>query len=124
MSASTVDVVRGWYAGPKPELLSEDCEWQVVETFPDGGRYVGREAIFGFLKNLRSRFDQWGASVDDVLDAGDEVVGIGSYRGTVKGSGKPFSCSFVHVWRVRDGKLSHLRQFADTLTLDRALNEG
>ena len=51
---------------------------------------------------------------DEFLEAGDEVVVLGRYRGTAKQTGKPLDVPFVHVWSLRDGKAWRFRQFLDT----------
>ena len=50
----------------------------------------------------------------EFLDAGDEVIVLGRYRGVAKETGKLLDVPFVHVWSFRDGKAWRFRQFLDT----------
>ena len=50
----------------------------------------------------------------EFLQAGDEVVVLGRYRGTAKQTGKILDVPFVHIWSLRDGKAWRFRQFLDT----------
>jgi ketosteroid isomerase-like protein len=44
-------------------------------------------------------------------------MGVGSYSGTCKETGKSFSARVVHVFRVRDGKIASFEQFTDTAAI-------
>lgn len=57
----------------------------------------------------------FGVEIDEVLDAGDTVVGLGHYVGTYKATGKPQRTQLVHVWRIKHGKAAQFQQYADTL---------
>jgi ketosteroid isomerase-like protein len=50
----------------------------------------------------------------EIHDAGDVVFGIGTYRGTGAATGNDFEAAFVHVWRLKNGKISGFRTFTDT----------
>ncbi len=91
-------------------------EWQQAQGLPHGGTYHGVEAV------RRSIFDpldtewweEFSADPDEFLDAGDDVVVLGRYRGIAKGTGKRLDVPFVHAWRLREGKAVLFRQFLDT----------
>jgi ketosteroid isomerase-like protein len=55
-----------------------------------------------------------GPAARDFLDAGDDVVVLGRYRGVAQGTGKKLDVPFVHVWTLQDGKAVRFRQFLDT----------
>ena len=59
-------------------------------------------------------WDDFTAVPDEFLDAGDEVVVIGRYRGVGKHTGKQLDVPFVHVWTMRGDKAVRFRQFLDT----------
>ena len=120
--SKNVEIVQRWYAGPSPEMLSDDCEWTIMQGFPHGGRWVGRDKIFGeFFPQVVSHFDGWQAQLDELIDGGEHVIGLGRYSGTAKTTGLSFSVPFAHVWKVRDGQIVHLRQYCDTNLLRQAL---
>jgi len=59
----------------------------------------------------------------EFLDAGEEVVVLGRYRGAAKQTGKTLDVPFVHVWSLRDGKAWRFRQFLDTAGWVEALSD-
>jgi hypothetical protein len=42
----------------------------------------------------------------------DRVLALGTYRG--KAAGGELAAPFAHLWTVRDGKITHFVQYADT----------
>jgi ketosteroid isomerase-like protein len=54
-------------------------------------------------------------------DGDKHVFVAGHYHGTTK-SGTSTTARFIHLWTIRDGKLAHMQQAADSLVIDRALN--
>jgi ketosteroid isomerase-like protein len=97
-------------------LLAPDCTWREMDGFPYRGTYRGpaevREQVF---YRLGSDWKGFSFALDEVLDAGDAVVAVGTYSGTYRATGKPMSARVVHLWRLRDGKAVSFEQFADTL---------
>jgi ketosteroid isomerase-like protein len=51
------------------------------------------------------------------------VFAIGTYRGTGVATGKNFEAAFVHVWRMKNGKVSGFRTYTDTHIWLQALGE-
>ena len=70
--------------------MDDDIEWQQAQGLPHGGVYHGvaevRANIFDPLD--RDWWSEFTAVPDEFLDAGDEVVVLGRYRGTAKQTGK------------------------------------
>ena len=103
--------------------FSEDVVWEQAQGLPHGGTYVGLDEV------RRNVFDplttQWwttfSAAHDDVLDAGDEIVVLGRYRGVAVETGRVLDVPFVHVWTFRDGRAVRFRQFLDTAGWNEAL---
>ena len=96
--------------------MDERIEWQQAQGLPHGGIYRGiaevRRNVFDPLD--RDWWSEFSAEPDELLDAGDEIVALGRYRGVAKESGKVLDVPFVHVWSLRDGKAWRFRQFLDT----------
>ncbi len=125
MSKENVAVVQGIYdafaAGDVAGVLgrmSSDIVWNEANNFPyaDGNPYKGPQAVAeGVFARCIGEWDGFGVDIDEVLDAGDTVVGLGHYVGTFKATGKPQRTQLVHVWRIKDGKAVQFQQYADTL---------
>jgi uncharacterized protein len=105
--------------------MHDDIEWQQAQGLPHGGTYRGtvevRANVFDPLD--RDWWAEFSAVPQEFLDAGDEVVVLGRYRGVAKGTGKALDVPFVHVWSFRDGKAWRFRQFLDTAGWVEALSD-
>jgi ketosteroid isomerase-like protein len=122
---TSAELARSFYdaleAGDLPgglALLAPDCAWTEMESFGHAGVYVGADAIRDnvFLRIVKE-WEHFRMDVEEVLDAGDKAVGIGTYAGTNKATGKPFSARVVHVFKTADGSIAAFEQFADTLAI-------
>ncbi len=96
--------------------MHPDIEWHQAQGLPHGGFYKGldevRRNIFDPLDS--EWWDDFTATPDEFLDAGDEVVVIGRYRATAKQTGKPLDVPFVHIWTLAGEQAVRFRQFLDT----------
>ncbi len=96
--------------------MHPDIVWHQAQGLPHGGVYHGlaevRRNVFDPLD--RDWWSEFTAEPDEFLDAGDEIMVLGRYRGVAKETGKKLDVPFVHVWTLRDGKAVRFRQFLDT----------
>ncbi|MEO5634153.1 nuclear transport factor 2 family protein [Gaiella sp.] len=96
--------------------MDEGIEWEQAQGLPHGGTYRGlaevRANVFDPLD--RDWWSEFSAVPDEFLDAGDEIVVLGRYRGVAKETGKVLDVPFVHIWGLRDGTVWRFRQFLDT----------
>jgi ketosteroid isomerase-like protein len=103
-------------------LFTSQVQWDIMPGFPYGGTYVGLEAVFNnFYGPLMQDFEDWRTVPEEILDAGDDVIALGHYHSRAKATGRDMTAGFAHVWSVREGKVTRLRQYADTVQLARAL---
>jgi hypothetical protein len=131
MSQDNVAVVRSVYEafakGDVPAVLAAmdpKIEWNEAENFPyaDRNPYVGPNAVLeGVFARIGGEWENFRVAPDELLDAGDSVVAQGRYLGVYKKTGGTISAQFVHVWRLRDGKLVKFQQYADTLQVAKAI---
>ncbi len=109
-AVSHVDLVRRSYdAFARGDLdavvadMHDDIEWQQAQGLPHGGTYRGlaevRRNVFDPLD--RDWWSEFSAVPDEFLDAGEEVVVLGRYRGVAKETGRRLDVPFVHVWSLR-----------------------
>jgi ketosteroid isomerase-like protein len=103
--------------------MADDIEWHQAQGLSHGGTYHGlaevRRAIFDPLD--AEWWAEFHAVPHEFLDAGDEVVVLGRYTGTAKGTARQLDVPFVHVWSWRDGRAVRFRQFLDTAGWNGAL---
>jgi uncharacterized protein len=96
--------------------LDPAIEWHQAQGLPHGGLYRGVDEV---RRNIFEPLDaewwsEFDAAPDEFLESGDQVVVLGRYRGTAKGSGKVLDVPFVHVWTLREARAIRFRQFLDT----------
>jgi uncharacterized protein len=127
MTQSNIEIVRGIYAAwPRGidaflEALSPDIEWRFADNFVYGrvNPLVGHQALReGSLKALKTDWEGFDGELDELLDAGETIVGLGHYVGTYKATGKHLRAQFAHLWTLRGGKVVRWRQYVDTKQFD------
>jgi hypothetical protein len=127
--SANVAVVRRFYENlSSPEVLmqvlSPTIRWEITPGFPYGGDYGGVDAVFGdFFGRVLSDFDEWRTIMNELHDAGDRVIALGTYSGRAKTTGKTFLARFSHCWTVDGGTLVRLQQCADTVQISKAFQE-
>jgi len=124
MSAENVAIVRALYEafgkGDIPGVLGkfdQKIEWREAENFiyADRNPYVGPNAILeGVFLRFVSEWTDFTVSPDSIIDAGEQVVTLGTYSGTHKKTGKSVRAQMVHVWNMSDGKAVRFQQYTDT----------
>jgi hypothetical protein len=120
---NTYELVRDHYAAnDRRDLagmiadIAPECRWTEMDGFPCAGTYIGPQAVVeNVFKALGEQFDDYTFTLERLLDAGDEAVGIGNYTATYKATGKSMNVRVVHVWGGSDGKIRRFEQFTDTL---------
>lgn len=99
--------------------VNRDILWNEAENslYSSGNPYRSFTAIRdGVFVPIARDFDNFRVDLEQLLDAGDHVIGTGRYRGRCKDTGKELSAQFCHVLRVNpDGKLDQFQEYADTL---------
>lgn len=116
------EAIKAHYAGSDTKDLSammapvtSRTAWTEMAGFPYAGTYVGPEAIIeGVFKRIGEEWDGYALKLEKLVDGGATIVGIGTYSGTYKKTGKAMSARVVHVWEMEDGKALSFEQFTDT----------
>ncbi|MFC5141030.1 nuclear transport factor 2 family protein [Actinomycetospora rhizophila] len=103
------------------DFLAPEVLWIETQGGPYGGVYKGPQAVLeGIFARVGSDWDGFVCDVDRVLADGDTVVGICTYRGTYRATGRDMAARVVHVWEVRDGQALSMEQFVDSEQLNAA----
>jgi uncharacterized protein len=127
--ASNVDTVNGVYEAihrgdmrPVLELMVDDVEWREPESLPYGVHRGPRAVAEHVFRRVGEDFPGLKVTPQEVIDGGDVVVVLGRYEATAR-TGRPFSAPFVHVWRLRDGRISAFTTHTDTYQWLEALRD-
>lgn len=84
--------------------------------------HISKEHHHVRFPERRSRpFSSFGAVAEEFYDAGEHVFVRGRYHAVAK-SGQESDARFIHLWTVRDSKLTHLIQAADSHVVQQAAN--
>ena len=128
MSQSNRDIIDGVYAafarGDIPDVLgalAPDIAWNEAEhnlPLAEGNPYIGPQAVLeGVFMRLGEEFDGFAVVPERLVAEGDCVVMCGRYSATARATGLPVNPQAVHVWTLRDGKVTGFQQHVDTLGL-------
>lgn len=126
-----MDLVRrgfeAWNSGDRQWVLDHmrpDVEWITPAEDPEPGRYRGFEELEEFWARWRATFGHLHFELEDLIDAGDDVVVIARREG--EHSGIPISDRIVQVFSFDEADRCHrVREFYDrNVALDVARREG
>jgi uncharacterized protein len=122
MEEQSVKVVSGLYEafgkGDVPAVLgamAADIEWCEAAGMPYGGTYHGGEEVAqNVFGPILEDIPNFAVTPEEFIASGETVAAVARYTGTGKETGKELNLPVVHVWDVRDGKITRFRQFVDT----------
>src|ERR1044071_9329021 len=99
------------------ENCSEDTEWLAIgppERLPYAGIHRGREQVARYFAILDDKEESNHLMPQEFVTTGDKVIVFGNYRARVNATGLRFETDFVHVFTLRDGKITNFRDYYDT----------
>lgn len=73
-----------------------------------------QEIVENIFTPLPEYIDSFHIDIKEIFESGDKVVMMGHYTGAWKATGKKFRANATHIWTVKDGKITHMFQVADT----------
>jgi hypothetical protein len=119
MSQENVEVVRRLYEAYAAhdfqtalDLIAPDIEWD-LSMRPDGKVYRGREGAIEAVRTWTGTWEAFSFELEELIDAGDQVVVIDRQSGRGKGSGMPLEESFAVVYTVEAGKVTRAVWFTN-----------
>ncbi|HEV3468579.1 MAG TPA: nuclear transport factor 2 family protein [Pyrinomonadaceae bacterium] len=105
------------------EILSEDIDWWTPGTpgqIPYAGRLRGRDDVRGFFDRLSATEEITHFEPGEFIAQGDKVVVTGNYKGRTRAAGRDYDLDWLHLFTVRDGRISAFREYVDTAALAEA----
>jgi ketosteroid isomerase-like protein len=82
-----------------------------------GGAYPGAAGTAAFLRAIADSVEVLDFGADETFAAGDRVVALGHETIRVKATGRRLTHSWVHVFRVKDGRLLRFDEWLDSAKL-------
>jgi ketosteroid isomerase-like protein len=97
------------------EIATADVEWGATGAFPGvEGIYRGPEAMSEWMEVIRSVWDEFEVSLDEVLHDGDDVVVVAELlRGRGRGSGVEVEMRIFSAYWFEEGKFQRRAAFAE-----------
>ena len=125
---ANVQIVKDFWAalgrGDKEGLLAlsaEDIEWIIPgEDWPLAGTHRGHAGLENLLEKANETVETSYPEPPEFIAQGDRVVVVGFATGRIKATNKTFEDHWVFAITVRNGKLTKVREYIDTLALARA----
>jgi ketosteroid isomerase-like protein len=103
-------VIKGWAAGrPAIDLISPDYVLDFSTApgaWPEQQVYRGRDEFVQFLLTWAETWEEWRYDVEEMLDAGDQVVVVGRHILIAKGTNASIEARWAYVNTVRDGVIA------------------
>jgi ketosteroid isomerase-like protein len=88
---------------------------------PAIGTYKGPEGVQKFFEIVAETEDVSAFVPREFYATGDKVFVRGNYAWTMRKTGKPVSCEWLHMMTIRDGKLAGFEEFTDTAQFAEAM---
>lgn len=107
-------------------LFSDDIQWTTptVEGASYTGTRNGRDSVAEFFGRLNESEEFSNFEPHEFIAQGDRVVVLGSSAGTVKPTGRNFETDWVHIFTVKDGKVTSFKEFFDSAAMERAYQKA
>lgn len=99
--------------------LDPGIDWHLPETegIAFTGRRHGAEQVGEFFRQVGEQMELQSFTPRDFIAQGDRVVALGHYDWMVRKTGAGFGSEWVHVFTVRDGRITDFQEFIDTARL-------
>jgi uncharacterized protein len=98
-------------------LQAEDSEWSVAgpaDKIPWASPRHGPEGVADFLKVLGGLLVAEVFEIRDYFETDDKVIALGYQKGFVRTTGVPYEFDFVHLWVLRERKVTKFRVYYDS----------
>jgi ketosteroid isomerase-like protein len=101
-------------------LIAEDFEWIIPGDWAWAGTHRGHAGLVAFLQRGPETVEISTSEFHEFVAQGDRVIVFGVATGRVKATERTFEDHFVFSITVRSGKVTHIREYIDTLALAQA----
>jgi ketosteroid isomerase-like protein len=118
MSQENVEIVRRAiayeYYGVGDRAEAEAIfDPKVVLNPMDEAPSSGFDAMRADIERWASAFDELDVTIEEILDAGDQVIVVAHHQGRGRASGAEVDTRFYEVYTLREGKVSRVDEFTE-----------
>lgn len=118
MSREDVELIRKTFDAYEHEGLDgilrfydPEVEWTPTAEFVESSTYRGHDGVRRYFDTVAGEFDDFRLELEEVLDAGDQVVVFSRISGQGKLSGAAVELKLITVSSLRDGKVFRNRNY-------------
>ena len=102
-------------------LSAEDIEWIIPgEDWPLAGTHRGHAGLNNLVQKANETVETSFPEPPEFIAQGDRVVVVGFATGRIKATNRTFEDHWVFAITVRNGKVTNIREYIDTLAVARA----
>ncbi len=107
-------------------LCSEDINWETpeIENATFGGKHRGHAEVGEFFAGMNAAEETTKFEPMEFIAQGDRVVVLGKYGATVRETGRSYESDWVHVFTVKDRKITSFNEFFDNALASRAFQKA
>ncbi len=108
------------------ENCAEDIAWNTpeIENASFGGQRRGHREVADFFSGMSAEEDVLNFEPREFIAQGDRVVALGTYSAKVKDTGRSYDSDWVHVFTVKDGKITSFDEYFDSAAAHRAFQKA
>lgn len=98
------------------QLFADDIEWigNDIDNVSFSHDYHGRQEVAQFFSELNQAQEAQRFEPQEMIAEGDKVAVMGYAKWNVRTTGKNYEYPWVHVFTLRDGKVTKFQQYFDT----------
>jgi len=101
-------------------LFAEGIEWIIPGEWPLAGTHRGHAGVADLFQKAFEMIELSFSEPHEFVAQGDRVIVVGVSKGRVKATNRTFEDHWVFAFTVRNGKVTNIREYIDTLALARA----
>jgi ketosteroid isomerase-like protein len=126
---SAIEIVKAHYdASAQGDIqnmmrdVAADVRWTEMQGFPCAGIWIGPSQVIDHVFSVLARdWIDYRFELEQLIDAGQIVIGLGNYRASNRATGKKLNARVAHIWQISEGKITAFEQFTDTLLVNKAM---
>jgi ketosteroid isomerase-like protein len=93
--------------------LDDGVVWTAPDVLPQGGTFKGPDEVGRFFAGVADAWEDIDVQPEALGDIGEDLVVVVASIGGKRRGGGPAGWGAVHVWEVRDGKVTRFRELTD-----------
>ena len=96
--------------------LTDDIKWEppFVPVIPHTKPRSGKKEVTNWVIEMAGEVTYTQVTPQDIYADNNAVIVKGIFEGKANSTGKSFQSDWVHIWKLRDGRVFHYQAFWNT----------